>query len=162
MAPHVFVWDYMPTSCCYFEYMHDGLSNFIIKITYQRIVFTTAYCITKPVTKPHSHYKYFRGQASKCASILSNISVEHLVFAVAFSMTTNLFECCSPVDMLFFPEKLGHREIAYKFYTLFVRFIPCICLTIITLFVAVYYTFTKNVLILKAAYEPAILWNLLV
>jgi hypothetical protein len=98
--------------------LHDSLSNLILKISYQWIVFTTAHCITKPVTKSYFHNKYFRGHASKCVSPSSNVSAEHAKSAVAFSFKRNLFEICSPVNMLIFPEKLGHRETTCKFSTL--------------------------------------------
>ena len=38
--------DYARTNICYSLYVHDSLSNLIFKISYQWIVFTTAYCIT--------------------------------------------------------------------------------------------------------------------
>jgi len=78
----------------------------------------TAHCITKPLTKSYFHNKYFRGHASKCVSLSYHISAEHAESAVAFSRKRNLFEICSPVNVLIFPEKLGHRETTCKFSTL--------------------------------------------
>jgi hypothetical protein len=58
-APHALVWDYLQTSICYPEYLHDCLSNLICEISSQWIRLTTTHFLMKSVIPPPSCNKVF-------------------------------------------------------------------------------------------------------